>query len=779
MYTGAAGTLADMNNRDFAKLAKTPRPDRFGSGGSSSGGRSEREKEEDRQTREEIKRQQLEDKKAKAKAWRIANAPQNKKKQDDDGYRDRASERRQGGGGDYADTTAIEAAVGQVGKDGQVGALQGEGMSSLEASKYLGGDMAHTHLVKGLDFQLLNKVRDDLKKQEVEAEKEKAEAGDDNAADAKPTGRTALAKGILVALSAETSYRASTRGDSNDGTKQDKKKKQTAVAPPRSDRAKDIFRPGRTIFRFEHTDDQGNESAALPSRVQRSVRDCPKLVERREADIDPELLGQLEKIVSYISRASGLKSAKPKKKKKGIAEVMNNSGIVMTGSALRPKQAGAPQPLRGDDQATAEDCSAEAASADTAPRKRRWDTAASHEAGGGGHSKDAQPPGTTDPTVMMDSDSTVPDSTGPAAEATKADSDDDIYPGLEEYVPAVAPRSSDAASTDVGLGPAMGPTLGPAMPPNWDDDGSGYPEVDMYPEADSVADGVAGPAAGPSMPGPSVGPQMAADYESYPEADEVSDVVGYPDAEDVFKLEQERQQKEEVTAASLVRGNRVTEADLLAQAEAQARGQDDEEIRYGYKPPKPSVDESTLVKLPKEDTGYGDDDEAGYLGFGGGHVAHVRANFPLQNFHPNCCMATHSHRNFGVRCATEMFACACCALCAVYVFCDHQVVESDDEDEQDPFALYQAQKAEAARLEALEQQMNGGADAEGKKKRKRRKREGDDDETEDDVARRKQAKENTDYQKVMELERKKHGGGGEDGDKKMSRKERRAAARVS
>ncbi len=108
------------------------------------------------------------------------------------------------------------------------------------------------------------------------------------------------------------------------------------------------------------------------------------------------------------------------------------------------------------------------------------------------------------------------------------------------------------------------------------------------------------------------------------------------------------------------------------------------------------------------------------------------------------------------------------------------MVESDDEDEQDPFAVYQAQKAEAARLEALEQQMNGSADTGGKKKRKRKKRgEGDEDETEEDIARRKQAKENADYQKVMEIEKKKHGGVAGEGGKKMSRKERRAAARVS
>ncbi len=37
--------------------------------------------------------------------------------------------------------------------------LQGDARSiSYEDSKYLGGDVAHTHLVKGLDFALLQKV---------------------------------------------------------------------------------------------------------------------------------------------------------------------------------------------------------------------------------------------------------------------------------------------------------------------------------------------------------------------------------------------------------------------------------------------------------------------------------------------------------------------------------------------------------------------------------------------------------------------------------------------
>jgi hypothetical protein len=35
----------------------------------------------------------------------------------------------------------------------------------IEESKYLGGDMEHTHLVKGLDYSLLHKIRSELEKE--------------------------------------------------------------------------------------------------------------------------------------------------------------------------------------------------------------------------------------------------------------------------------------------------------------------------------------------------------------------------------------------------------------------------------------------------------------------------------------------------------------------------------------------------------------------------------------------------------------------------------------
>lgn len=49
----------------------------------------------------------------------------------------------------------------------------------IQESKFLGGDMEHTHLVKGLDYALLQKVRSEiqLKESEVMVEVEKPAEG--------------------------------------------------------------------------------------------------------------------------------------------------------------------------------------------------------------------------------------------------------------------------------------------------------------------------------------------------------------------------------------------------------------------------------------------------------------------------------------------------------------------------------------------------------------------------------------------------------------------------
>lgn len=65
-------------------------------------------------------------------------------------FRDRAAERRNQSG-EYA----------EIAKE-----FQSLKDRSLEESKFLGGDIEHTHLVKGLDFVLLSKVRSEIEKKE-------------------------------------------------------------------------------------------------------------------------------------------------------------------------------------------------------------------------------------------------------------------------------------------------------------------------------------------------------------------------------------------------------------------------------------------------------------------------------------------------------------------------------------------------------------------------------------------------------------------------------------
>ncbi|KAL9181958.1 hypothetical protein ACHAXT_012301 [Thalassiosira profunda] len=73
-----------------------------------------------------------------------------KKAADGGGYRDRAKERREGKGTDYA---AIEGLASSGGVEEE------DRKRREELSKYLGGDEEHTHLVRGLDKALAEKVR--------------------------------------------------------------------------------------------------------------------------------------------------------------------------------------------------------------------------------------------------------------------------------------------------------------------------------------------------------------------------------------------------------------------------------------------------------------------------------------------------------------------------------------------------------------------------------------------------------------------------------------------
>ena len=136
------------------------------------------------------------------------------KKQEDDKmaelaakYRDRAKERRDGHTGERPDDS--EGSAGGAG-GGAYRAVAPDVKSSYDAaerrkqmiqeSKFLGGDMEHTHLVKGLDFALLQKVRSEIANRESE---EAEEILAEEAAASKATSASALGTGISLASGAE------------------------------------------------------------------------------------------------------------------------------------------------------------------------------------------------------------------------------------------------------------------------------------------------------------------------------------------------------------------------------------------------------------------------------------------------------------------------------------------------------------------------------------------------------------------------------------------------
>mmetsp|Transcript_30056 Transcript_30056/g.77139 ORF Transcript_30056/g.77139 Transcript_30056/m.77139 type:complete len:584 (-) Transcript_30056:385-2136(-) len=214
--------------------------------------------------------------KAKRRDWRAKKEGEEEEKSDEPLYRDRAKERREGRLVDYELANADLAAMVQ-GQDVDVSSI------SVEDSKFLGGDVEHTHLVKGLDYALLNKMRGDQEKEKKKAAEEETEKQPH-----KPEVKFVSAMGRAV-------YQA--------------------VCEPRRAVPLDSFLPGRTAFLYRlEEDDLGNEPSDMPTTLRRSKADCPKLPPMMLGGVDKQLMERVATIMSYVQLAPGGKKNKIKKK---------------------------------------------------------------------------------------------------------------------------------------------------------------------------------------------------------------------------------------------------------------------------------------------------------------------------------------------------------------------------------------------------------------------------------------------------------------------------------
>ncbi|KAL5716054.1 Smu-2 suppressor of mec-8 and unc-52 protein [Ranunculus cassubicifolius] len=205
-------------------------------------------------------------------------------------YRDRAKERREDQNPDYEPTElgSFHAVAPPGNVDLRLADVQ---KISIENSKYLGGDVEHTHLVKGLDYALLQKVRSEIKKPE-----------DGDETDGKSRASKEEKELLIRSPLAKSVY-------------------QWTVKPQTAIKVNEMFLPGRMAFLFNLEDVFSHD---IPTTLHRSKDDCPVLEEAVTVSVDHTVLQNIVKIMTYLRLGSSGKVLKKKKKDKGKVPSIGN-----------------------------------------------------------------------------------------------------------------------------------------------------------------------------------------------------------------------------------------------------------------------------------------------------------------------------------------------------------------------------------------------------------------------------------------------------------------------
>eukprot|EP00002_Diphylleia_rotans_P034675 TRINITY_DN7479_c0_g3_i1.p1 TRINITY_DN7479_c0_g3~~TRINITY_DN7479_c0_g3_i1.p1 ORF type:complete len:473 (-),score=114.32 TRINITY_DN7479_c0_g3_i1:696-2114(-) len=198
-------------------------------------------------------------------------------------YRDRARERREGVNPDYEGMEHLEIMNAiAASEDQSVGNGGGlfQNHLAMDKTKYLGGDVEHTHLVKGLDTVLLSKVR-------AEQVKESEKSHRTHEADHEKRKTVQFTTGIGRSL-------------------------YLAIMDKNLPKSTDVFLLGRTTYIMD-VEEASLTLHDIPRTLCKSKEDCPSVEEKVNAQVNPALMSEIAKIVSYTQQ--GVKSSKKGKKK--------------------------------------------------------------------------------------------------------------------------------------------------------------------------------------------------------------------------------------------------------------------------------------------------------------------------------------------------------------------------------------------------------------------------------------------------------------------------------
>lgn len=303
-----------LTNDDFRKLLATPRGPPPGSSTSSGGSgylataqfatpaaASEKKKSQGSSERTDLRRK-------KKNFYAALKKQEDVKLQElSEKYRDRARERRDNANPDYTNAStpghgSSTNAYRAVAPDMKSGIDAAERRRRIiQESKFLGGDMKHTHLVKGLDYALLQKVRSELHSKEAEEEEIAA-----------ALAREKLAEAAAAAEQLEAERREAE--DINAINGQMARNIYNLIQARRSKEVprNELFAPGRMAYVIDMEDEMDMD---IPTTLKRSKFEVP--VAREDIatlTTNDIVINKLSQILSYL-RAGG-RNKKNKKRDK-------------------------------------------------------------------------------------------------------------------------------------------------------------------------------------------------------------------------------------------------------------------------------------------------------------------------------------------------------------------------------------------------------------------------------------------------------------------------------
>ncbi|KAK8789962.1 hypothetical protein WA158_006742 [Blastocystis sp. Blastoise] len=239
--------------------------------------------------REQVRQKNLE---AKKKKWEDKMALKQKKKLEREEnmpkYRDRAQE------------------IKTLGYDMDSIGIKPENYDELtvEETKQLGGDLLHTHLVKGLDTILLRKRREELEK-EIEEQKQK------EASEHVLSVKSDIAKHIYTFLTNKNDHRNKIR---------------QFFAPHRYTYSISFTTPEEEEEEDQYTDwDELNQDGylhSIPPLIAHSKYDCPDPSSYMRHSLTEEQMNQLSQTLKLVGQSSLKKSKKRKEQTKEVPKVI-------------------------------------------------------------------------------------------------------------------------------------------------------------------------------------------------------------------------------------------------------------------------------------------------------------------------------------------------------------------------------------------------------------------------------------------------------------------------